>query len=64
MSYGKVKDEMTALFLVKLLFDNGVYLVYSGNDPKVLQFLPPLVITRAVAGKILKAAEKAFAAMG
>ncbi len=58
------KDEMTALFLVKLLFDNGVYLVYSGNDPKVLQFLPPLVITRAVAGKILKAAERAFADMG
>lgn len=58
------KDEMTALFLVKLLFDNGVYLVYSGNDPKVLQFLPPLVATRAVAGKILKAADRAFAAMG
>jgi acetylornithine/succinyldiaminopimelate/putrescine aminotransferase len=58
------RDEMTALFLVKLLFDNGVYLVYSGNDPKVLQFLPPLVVTTAVARRILKAAEKAFRALG
>ncbi|MGB4270228.1 MAG: aspartate aminotransferase family protein, partial [Spirochaetota bacterium] len=39
-------DEMTALFMVKLLFDNGVYVVYSGNDPKVIQFLPPLIITK------------------
>ncbi len=58
------KDEMTALFILKLLFDEGVYLVYSGNDPKVLQFLPPLVITMPDAKKIIKAATTAFAKMG
>ncbi len=40
----KIKDEMTALIFLKHLFDNGVYTVYSGNDPSVIQFLPPLII--------------------
>ncbi len=58
------KDEMTALFILKLLFDEGVYLVYSGNDPRVLQFLPPLVVTMPIAKKIIKAVHTAFAKMG
>ncbi len=58
------KDEMTALFLVKLLYDNGLYLVYSGNDPRVLQFLPPLVVTSSEARAMMKAFDRAFAAMG
>ncbi len=58
------KDEMTALFILKLLFDEGVYLVYSGNDPRVLQFLPPLIITMPVAKRIIAAAHTAFAKMG
>lgn len=39
------KDDGISLLAMKMLFDNGVYLVYSGNDPRVLQFLPPLTIT-------------------
>jgi acetylornithine/succinyldiaminopimelate/putrescine aminotransferase len=57
------KDETTSLFILKLLFDSGVYLVYSGNDPRVLQFLPPLVVTMPVAKRILAAVGKAFSAM-
>ncbi len=41
----KIRDEMTALMFLKYLFDNGVYTVYSGNDPSVIQFLPPLIIS-------------------
>lgn len=53
------KDEMTALFLVKLFFDNGIYVVYSGNNPKVIQFLPPLIVTEKEGGLILRRIEKA-----
>lgn len=58
------KDEMTALFILKLLFDEGIYVVYSGNDPRVLQFLPPLIVTMPVAKKIISAADRVFAKMG
>lgn len=56
-------DEMTALFMVKLLFDNGVYVVYSGNDPKVIQFLPPLIITHREADLVIAAIEKSLQAL-
>jgi putrescine aminotransferase len=58
------KDEITSLFLVKLLFDNGVFVVYSANDPRVIQFLPPLIISEREARFILGRVEKAFKAMG
>lgn len=57
------KDEMTSLFLVKLFYDNGVYTVYSGNDPKVIQFLPPLIIAEREARRVLRGIEKSFRAM-
>lgn len=56
-------DEMTALFMVKLLFDNGIYVVYSGNDPKVIQFLPPLIITKKEADLVIAAIEKSLQAL-
>ncbi|MGQ9843447.1 MAG: aspartate aminotransferase family protein [Spirochaetota bacterium] len=56
-------DEMTALFMVKLLFDNGVYVVYSGNDPTVIQFLPPLTITKKEADLVIAAIEKSLQAL-
>jgi len=59
----KFKDEMTSLFLVKLLFDNGVYVVYSGNDPSVIQFLPPLIITEKEGAKVLQRIGKSFGMM-
>ena len=57
------KDEMTALFLIKLFFDNGIYVVYSGNDPRVIQFLPVLNISEAEAEDMLTIVETSFKAM-
>lgn len=48
------RDEGISLLTMKLMFDNGVYLVYSGNEPRVLQFLPPLTITEAQGRDILR----------
>jgi len=57
------KDEMTSLFLLKIFFDNGIYVVYSGNDKKVLQFLPVLTITKKQADEIIKSIERSFKTM-
>ncbi|PKL39143.1 MAG: aspartate aminotransferase family protein [Spirochaetae bacterium HGW-Spirochaetae-1] len=54
------KDEITSLFMLKLLFDRGIYLVYSGNDPRVLQFLPPLIMKEKDAAFLLKRIESAL----
>jgi putrescine aminotransferase len=59
----ELKDEMTALIAMKVFFDNGVYVVYSGNDPKVLQFLPVLTITEKQADEIIKIIERSFKTM-
>ncbi len=58
------KDEGTSLFLMKHLFDQGVYLVYSGNDPAVLQFMPVLTITEKQGSDIIRRMGLAFAKMG
>jgi putrescine aminotransferase len=57
------KDEGTALFTMKFLFDQGIYVVYSGNDPKVLQFMPVLTITEKQGSDILRRMDRAFAQM-
>jgi len=57
------KDEITSLFLIKIFFDNGIYVVYSGNDPKVIQFLPVLNISKTEAGDILEILETSFKTM-
>ena len=56
-------DEITSMLMLKLLFDRGIYLVYSGNDPRVLQFLPPLVIREKEAEKVLKAIDASLKAL-
>lgn len=53
------KDEGTALFMMKILFDHGIYLVYSGNDPRVLQFLPVLTVTESQGEETLARFESA-----
>lgn len=57
------KDEATALFLMKIFFDNGIYVVYSGNDKKVLQFLPVLTVTEKEGEMILRGIERSFRKM-
>ena len=41
--------EEYCMVLCKALYDKGVYTVFSANDRRVLQFLPPLIIDRKVA---------------
>jgi acetylornithine/succinyldiaminopimelate/putrescine aminotransferase len=51
-------DEVAASLAVKLLFDNGIYAIYAGNEKSVLQFLPPLIITEKEAERALALFEK------
>ncbi len=39
----------------KRLFEEGVFTVFANNDPSVLQFLPPLVISDAELDEVLDA---------
>ena len=48
-----MKDRITALVLCKALANNGIFAVYSNNDKKVIQFLPPLIITDQQAKEIM-----------
>jgi len=57
------RDETTALFMIKLLFDNGIYVVYSGNDPKVIQFLPVLTLTEVQAEEMMTILRSCFRAL-
>ncbi len=38
-------DASHGMAACKMLYDSGIFSVFSGNDPAVVQFLPPLVIT-------------------
>ncbi len=49
----KFGEPVQAMALSKLLYDNGIFAVFSGNDPSVVQFLPPLVTTFDEADEIL-----------
>ncbi len=42
----KFKTKDICMLLCKALYDNGLYAIFSGNDPTVLQFLPPLIIKK------------------
>lgn len=38
----------------RLGFEAGIFTVYANNDPSVLQFLPPLIITQAEVRQVLQ----------
>lgn len=42
----KFAEKEICMVLCKILYDNGIFAVFSGNDETVLQFLPPLVIQK------------------
>jgi acetylornithine/succinyldiaminopimelate/putrescine aminotransferase len=44
----------------KLLYDRGVFAVYANNDRRVVQFLPPLVISDAEADDLIGRVREAF----
>lgn len=59
----KFPFEKIALGICKLLYENGVFVVYSGNDTTVVQFLPPLIISQSEAEFTIKMLEKSLGFM-
>ncbi len=61
MFMGVVLDSPeTCLVLVRALLDNGIFAVYANNDKRVLQFLPPLIVTRAQSDEIMETVAKSL----
>jgi acetylornithine/succinyldiaminopimelate/putrescine aminotransferase len=56
-------DESCGPLMTKLLYDQGVLAIYANNDQRVLQFLPPLVMTGLEAEETLGALDRAMAAL-
>jgi acetylornithine/succinyldiaminopimelate/putrescine aminotransferase len=54
-------DETCGPFMTKLLFDQGVLAIYANNDPRILQFLPPLIMNDLEAEEALGALDRALA---
>jgi putrescine aminotransferase len=59
----KFPVEKISLGMCKMLYDNGLFMVYSGNDATVVQFLPPLIITQQEAEFTIEALEKSLVLM-
>jgi putrescine aminotransferase len=62
MFMGVVFDSVeTCLVVVRALLDNGIFAVYANNDKRVLQFLPPLVVTESESAQIMRIVHKSLA---
>ncbi len=53
-------DPMGGMAATKTMIDHGVFAIYAGNDPSVLQFLPPLVITDEECDELVSRVRGAF----
>jgi putrescine aminotransferase len=53
-------DETCGPMMTKLLYDEGVLAIYANNDPRVLQFLPPLIILDLEVEEVLGALDRAL----
>jgi acetylornithine/succinyldiaminopimelate/putrescine aminotransferase len=47
-------EEGAGMMAAAALYKAGVFAVWANNDPKVLQFLPPLVLSDAEADELIK----------
>jgi putrescine aminotransferase len=56
----KFAVEQAGLVATKMLYDRGVFALYANNDPSVLQFLPPLVLTDDEADDLIERVRGAF----
>jgi putrescine aminotransferase len=54
-------DEICGPMMTKLLFDEGVLAIYANNDPRALQFLPPLIMSNLEAEEVLGSLDRALA---
>jgi acetylornithine/succinyldiaminopimelate/putrescine aminotransferase len=53
-------DERGGMTAAAALYKAGVFAVWANNDPKVLQFLPPLVLTDSEADELIDRFRKVF----
>lgn len=61
MFMGVVFDSPeTCLVLIRALLDNGLFAVYANNDKRVLQFLPPLIVTQTESEEIMRIVQKSL----
>ena len=58
----KAEIELTSIALVQAAIEQGLLLVAAG--PKVVRFVPPLIVTAAEIDQALKAVESAIVALG
>ena len=56
-------DETCGPLMTKLLYDEGVLAIYANNDQRVLQFLPPLIMSDLEAEEALGALDRALLAL-
>jgi acetylornithine/succinyldiaminopimelate/putrescine aminotransferase len=63
MGIEMVNEHCGPLFS-RAAFDAGLLSVYSANDPRVAQFLPPLIVSAADADEILLRVDHALAGVG
>ena len=54
-------DETCGPLMTKLLYEEGVLAIYANNDQRVLQFLPPLIMSDLEAEEALAALDRALA---
>jgi len=50
-------DPQLGLLFSRLSFEHGLFTVYAYNDPRVVQFMPPLIIDQPLAAEILDRVE-------
>jgi acetylornithine/succinyldiaminopimelate/putrescine aminotransferase len=53
-------DETCGPLMTKLLYDKGVLAIYANNDQRVLQFLPPLIMSDLEAEETLAALDRSL----
>ncbi len=54
-------DESCGPLMTKLMYEEGVLAIYANHDPRVLQFLPPLIMSDLEAEESLGALDRALA---
>ena len=56
-------DETCGPLMTKLMYEEGVLAIYANNDQRVLQFLPPLIMSDLEAEEALAALDRALASL-
>ena len=60
----ELSGEFYGPLFSRAAFDNGLLCIYANNDPRVVQFLPPLVIDHALADEILQRVDDSLDYLG